>query len=145
MVFLNATLVSLDLILGNKLGKQSTCVKTVQAKAFCLFVLSLLFLLSVHRIAGSLPVGHTVVLLRPQSSKPTVFTLTHTCPENLFNTKHPDAKKKKKKKPSRLCKRWLPPKTNRRKYSTISSLNKGSPSSEVHVSRMPELHSAKTH
>ena len=95
-MFLNATLVSLDLILGNKLGKQSTCVKTVQAKAFCLFVLSLLFLLSVHRIAGSLPVGHTVVLLRPQSSKPTVFTLTHTCPENLFNTKHPDAKNKTK-------------------------------------------------
>ena len=36
MVFLKATLVSLDLILGNKSGKQSTCVKTVQAKVFLL-------------------------------------------------------------------------------------------------------------
>ena len=32
---------------------------------------------------------------------------------------------------------------NRGKYSTTSSLNKGSPSSEVHASRMPKLHTAK--
>ena len=53
--------------------------------------------------------------------------------------KYPEAKK-----PSRSCKRWPPTKTNRGKYSATSSLNKGSASSEVHVSRMPELHPAKT-
>ena len=66
-------------------------------------------------------------------------------PRHLFNTKHPDAKsipvlancglfkKKKKKKKGGLGV----------EYSTTSSLNKGSPSSEVHVSRMPKLHTAK--
>ena len=37
-----------------------------------------------------------------------------------------------------------PTNNDREKYSTTSSLNKGSPSSEVHVSRMPKLHSVKT-
>ena len=39
-------------------------------------------------------------------------------------------------------KRWPLPKSNRGKYSATSSLNKGSPSSEVHVSRMPKWCSA---
>ena len=39
------------------------------------------------------------------------------------------------KNPSRSYKRWLPLKNNKGNYSTTSSLNKGSPSAEVHVSR----------
>ena len=59
-------------------------------------------------------------------------------PRDSLNAKYPGAKK-----PSRSCKRRPPPKRKRReKYSTISSLNKGSPSSEVHVSRMPKFHPA---
>ena len=41
-------------------------------------------------------------------------------------------------KPSHSCKLWPPPETNRGKYSSTCSLNKGSPCSEVHVSRKPK-------
>ena len=67
--------------------------------------------------------------------------LTHMCPDIL--KKSFTLNTLKQKKPSRFCKRWPPTKNNREKHSATSSLNKGSPSSEVRVSRMPKLHSAK--
>ena len=50
---------------------------------------------------------------------------------SFFQTVASSKKNKKKKK-------------NSGEHSATSSLNKGSPSSEVHVSRVPKLHSAET-
>ena len=68
------------------------------------------------------------------------MTLTHVCPEVLLTIKT----LMQQSFPSLHSASGLLQKTNREKYSTASSLNKGSPSSEVHVSRMPKLPTAKT-
>ena len=67
---------------------------------------------------------------------PPMFDINPYMPRDFFNAAWC-------KKPSCCCKRWLPPKNNRGKHLTSSALNKGSSSSEVHVSRMPKLHTAK--
>ena len=68
-----------------------------------------------------------------------LMTLIHVCPEVLLTLKT----LMQKSFPS-LHSGGLLQNTNRGKYSTTSSLNKGTPSSEVHVSRMPKLPTAKT-
>ena len=64
------------------------------------------------------------------------FQLTHICPET-FNTEYPDAKGLPV-----LANDGLLQKNTRGKHSTTSSLNKGGPSSGVHVSGMPKWCSA---
>ena len=68
-----------------------------------------------------------------------MFDINPYMPPDVFNAEYPDAKSL----PFAANGGFLQ-KNNRGKRSTASSLNKGSPSSEVHVSRMSKLHTAKT-
>ena len=58
------------------------------------------------------------------------YLISPYTPTDFFNITLPDAKG-----PPFFCKRWPPPKSNKGKYSTSSSLYKGSPLSELHVSK----------
>ena len=59
----------------------------------------------------------------------------HTCPDILLPLRQKDFQ---------FLQTVVSSKNYKGKYSTTPSLNKGSPYSEVHVSRMPKLHWAKT-
>ena len=68
--------------------------------------------------------------------------LTHVCPDIFqffFYPKYPEAKKA-----FSSLQTVASYKNKREKHSATSSLNKGSPPSEVHVSRMAKLHTATT-
>ena len=68
--------------------------------------------------------------------------LTHICPDIfqfLFYTKYPEVKKA-----FSFLQTVASYKNKREKRSATSSLNKGSPPSEVHVSRTAKLHTATT-
>ena len=66
--------------------------------------------------------------------------LTHICPEILFITEYSDVKSFPFLQTVASSKN----NNNRGKYSTTPSLNKGCPSSEVHVSRMPNYRLKQT-
>lgn len=151
MVFLNATLVSLDLILGNKSGKQSTCVKTVQAKvfccAFCLFVCFVVVVFAFYSSRSRQTTGRTYRgAFATSKLKANGVHIKLILAQRIYLTLNTlMQKEREREKPSGICKRRDLPK-NKRGENTQPSLflNKGSLSSDVHISIMPKLHSAKT-